>query len=295
MSFEITTNFVEQYRSNLALLAQQTQARLRPAVMTEMVTGKTAWYDQVGTAAAQEITVRHADTPVANIQHRRRRINLRPYNVAELIDGADRVRMLAEPGSTYAQALNAAMNRTQDDLIVACAFADAATGETGGTTVSFPAANQVAVNSWKYGSGSGNAGLTVSKLIEAKTILDAGEVEEEERFIAVTSKQLGDLLATTEATSSDFNTVQALVSGKLDTFLGFKFIRLERLLTDGSSYRRVIAWQRKGIYLGIASDVVARVAERSDKNHAMQAYYEMTMGASRVEEARLVEIKCLET
>lgn len=295
MSIEITTSFVQQFRSNLVMLAQQMPSRLEGAVYSEPVTGTTWWYDQVGTATAQRITSRHADTPIANIQHRRRRVDMLAYNVAELIDGNDRVRMLTDPSSAYAQALMAAMNRQKDDLIIAQIFASANTGADGTTAVAFPAANQVAVNSWKYGSGSGNAGLTISKLIEAKAILDAGEVEENDRYIAVAAKGLADLLGTTEVTSSDFNAVQALVSGQIDRFMGFKFIRSERLLTDGSGYRRVPVWQKMGIGLGKAQDIVADVGPRRDKNMAMQAYYEMTMGCARLEEARVVEIKCLES
>lgn len=295
MSIEVSTSFVQQFRSNLVMLAQQMPSRLESTIYAEPVTGTTAWYDQIGTATAQRIINRHADTPIANIQHRRRRIDVLSYNVAELIDGADRVRMLADPSSAYAQALVAAMNRQKDDLIIAQFFASANTGADGTTAVTFPAANQVAVNSWKYGSGSGNAGLTISKLIEAKALMDAGEVEETERYIAVSAKQLADLLGTTEVTSSDFNAVQALVSGQISTFLGFNFIRSERLPIDGSSYRRVAAWQKMGMYLGKSQDIIADLGPRRDKNNAMQAYYEMTMGCARVEEARVIEIKCLES
>ena len=85
------------------------------------------------------------------------------------------------------------------------------------------------------------------------------------------------------------------MQGQINTFAGFNFIRSERLAVDGSSYRRVIAFQKKGIVLGVGQDVIARISERADKNHAMQAYYEMTIGAARVEEARVIEIKCLES
>ena len=295
MSFEITTNFVQQYRSNLVMLAQQKPSRLESCFYSEPVTGATWWYDQIGTATAQRITERHGNTPIANIQHRRRRIDMLSYNTGELVDGADRVRMLADPSSPYAQALVAGMNRQKDDAGIAQFFATASSGVDGTTAVAFPASNQVAVNSWKYGSGTGNAGLTVSKLIEAKILLDGAEVEEEDRYICVAAKQLGDLLGTTEVTSSDFNSVQALVEGKIDTFLGFKFIRSERLSTDGSGYRRVPVWQKMGMGMGKPQDIVGELAKRPDKNFSVQAYYEMTIGIARLEEARVIEIKCLES
>lgn len=301
MSFEITTSFVQQFRSNMTLLAQQKRSRFRDKVIYEPVTGTTAWYDQIGVSNANDMTSRQGDTPLANTPHRRRRIDVAPKNWADLIDNVDKVRMLADPTSTYALAGNAAMNRKVDDIIIGSFFATANTGVAGATTVAFPAANQVAVNSWTYGAGTGNVGLTISKLIEARGILLSGEAvddqDEQEMmdcYIAVGQKQISNLLATTEVTSKDFNEVQALVEGKINRFMGFTFVRSERLPLDSNSYTRCPVWQKQGMYLGIAEDLTqAKITERADKNHATQVYYEMTMGAARVEEARVVEIKCL--
>ena len=114
MSFELPTNFVQQFRSTLMLLAQQKKSRFRDKVIYEPVMGQTAWYDQVGTSSAQRITNRQGDTPIANTPHRRRRIDLAPYNWADLIDNADKVRMLADPTSVYTQAGAAAFLANDD-------------------------------------------------------------------------------------------------------------------------------------------------------------------------------------
>ena len=209
--------------------------------------------------------------------------------------------MLADPTSTYTMAGNAAMNRKIDDIIIASFFATANTGADGSTAVPFPAANQIAVNSWAYGVGSGNVGLTISKLIEARIFLfgqeavdDYDEPEPDGTYIAVTAKQIGNLLATTEVTSKDFNMVQALVEGKIKRFMGFEFVRTERLQTDGSGYFRVPVWQKQGVVLGCAEDLtMVSIDKRPDKNNAIQPYYEMVLGAARVEEGRVAEIKCL--
>jgi hypothetical protein len=300
MSFEVTTSFVQQYRNTLAMLAQQKMSRLRSRVYYEPVTGQTAWFDQLGASNGQKITSRHADTPIANTPHRRRRIDLAPYNWADLIENADKARMLTDPTSKYAQTGNSAMNRLIDDAIIPAFFATAYTGGDGTTQVTFPASNQIAVNSWAYGSGSGNAGLTISKLIEARVGLLGGEVtddyddqEMDNVYIAVTARQLGNLLATTEVTSKDYNAVQALVEGQVKRFMGFEFVRTERLQLDANGYTRVPVWHKDGMYLGIAEDMTqVAIGIREDKNRAVQPYYEMVFGAARIEEARVWEIKC---
>ena len=86
MSTQITTAFVEMYSSNVAMLAQQMGSRLRAAVDVENVTGKNAFFDQVGVTAAQVRTSRHADTPQIDTPHSRRRLSLSSYEWADLID-----------------------------------------------------------------------------------------------------------------------------------------------------------------------------------------------------------------
>lgn len=296
MSFEVTTAFVQQYSGNVQHLVQQKGSRLRRAVRVESgIVGETAYFDQIGTVAARRVTSRHADSPLNPTPHARRRVELFDYDTGDLIDKLDKVRTLIDPTNPYAVAHANAMGRGIDDEIVAAFFATANTGKDGSTSTTFPAANQVAVNSWAYGTGSGNAGLTISKLIEAKTLLDQAEVDEDEqRFIAVSSKQVANLLSTTETTNADYNTVKALVEGRINHFMGFDFIRTERLLTDGSGYRRVPVWAQSGMLLGIGQDIKARVTERGDKRFSMYAYYCMAIGATRMEEEKVIEIKCLE-
>ena len=125
-------------------------------------------------------------------------------------------------------------------------------------------------------------------------MLDAGEVEKEDRYLAHSAIQLEDMLNVTEVASSDYNSVKALVQGEIDTWVGFKWIGSERLQTDTSSYREVMAWQKKGIQLAIAKEAEGRVTERPDKNYAWQVYLKICLGAVRLEEARCVSILCSE-
>lgn len=298
MSTQIDTARIVQFGQNILMLSQQKGSRLRNAVMVETgVRGKRMSRDQIGATSARKRTTRHGDTPLMDTPHARRWLTTATYDWADLVDNVDKLKTIEDPTNAYAMNAASAMGRTMDDVIIEQFFATATTGEDAGSTVSFPAANQVAVNSWAYGVGSGNAGLTVSKLIEAKVLLDAAEAgtdPDEERYIAVTAKQVANLLATTEVTSSDYANVKALVEGQIDTFMGFKFIRTQRLLTDGSGYRRVPVWVKSGMCLGVCEDVVSRIGERADKNYSTQVYFEMDIGACRLEENKVAEIKCAE-
>jgi hypothetical protein len=289
MSFEVTTAFVQQYSTNVALLLQQRGSRLRDSVTSNNYTGKAAKaVEQIGAVTAQARVTRHGDTPLISTPHDARWVFPTDYEWADLIDDQDKLRMLIDPTSPYAQNGAFALGRAMDDDIITAFFADAKTGENGTTTTAFDTANQQIA--------AGAAGLTIAKLREAKKILLGNEVDVDmdPLFMAVTAKQLDDLLGTTEVTSSDYNTVKALVQGDVDTFMGFKFIHTERLGVDGSSNRRVAAWARSGMHLGIWNNINARVSERDDKSYANQVYVKGTYGATRTEEGKVVEILCAE-
>ena len=288
MSSQITTAFVQQYSSNVQLLSQQKGSLFRNAVRVESQVGKNAFYDQVGSATAQKRLSRHADTPQIDTPHARRRVSLVDYEYADLIDDQDKVRTLIDPTSPYSQATAFAMGRAIDDEIISAAFGTAYTGETGSTSTTFPSGQQVGV-------GSPAAGLTIAKLVEAKQLLDEANVDTTlPRYVAVAPEQLADLLNITTVTSSDYNTVKALVQGEIDTFLGFKFIVSTRLSSETGTNRRVIAWAEDGLLLSIGKDITAKIDERADKGYATQVYYAMSIGATRMEEEKVVEIKCRE-
>jgi len=284
MSVQITTAFVNQFSSNIQMLSQQMGSLLRNAVDVETVNGEKAFFDQVGSAAAVLRTTRHADTPLIDTPHSRRMVTMSDYEYADLIDDQDKVRLLVDPTSTYARAAAAAMGRAMDDVIISAALGTALTGKDGTTSTPFDSNNQIAV---------GAAGLTLAKLIEAKEILDSNDVDPSiPRYIAVSPKQITNLLDDPEVTSADYNTVRALVKGELDTYVGFKFVTTNRLPLDGSGDRRVFAWAMDGIKLAVGKEPTARIDERADKSYATQVYYCMSIGATRMEEAKVVEILC---
>ena len=286
MSTQITTAFVNQFSSNVSMLSQQMGSLLRPAVDVESVVGEKAFFDQVGEAAAVARTSRHQDTPLVTTPHSRRQVALTTFEWADLVDDADKVRMLIDPTSSYARAAAAGIGRAMDDTIIDALGGDAKTGKDGSTTTSFPSSQKIAV---------GGAGLTIAKLVSAKKLLDANSVDPSiKRFIVVSPEQIEDLLNSTTVTSSDFNTVKALVQGDINTFVGFEFIVSNRLKVDGSSDRLCYAFAQDGMKLAIGKDVMARIEERADKSFSTQVYYCATFGATRMEEDKVVEIACSE-
>lgn len=294
MSFEVPTAFVQQYKANLTLLLQQKGSKLRDTVTVESQNAEFAFYDRIGATTASEVTTRHADTPLVSTPHDRRRVGLRDFDWADLIDRPDRIRLLVDPTGSYTMNALYALGRKMDDVIIERATGTAYTGKTGSVAVTFPGSQQIAANYVESGSPTAS-NLTVGKLRRAKEIFDANEVDEDmEKIIVVTSNQLHSMLIQTQVTSADYNSVRALVEGKLNTFMGFTFKRCERLAKSGNN-RSVLAYTRDAITLALGEDLNVDVGPRRDKRNATQIYVCGSWDAVRMEEKRVVEILCDET
>jgi hypothetical protein len=313
MSVQITEAFVKQYSANVFHLSQQKGSKLRPLVRSESQNSKAAFWDRIGAVVAQKKVSRHADTPRMDTPHSRRRVTLSDYEYADLVDNEDKIKMLISPESEYAVAAMWAMGRAMDDEIIAAALGTAYAGEEGSTAVSLPTTQKVAAHD---GTTTTGVNLNVRTLRKVKEKFDANDVDESiPRHFAIGSSQLQSLLGQTEVQSSDYNTIKALVMGEVNTFMGFNFVRTERLprsaanvtytVTNGvtgagtgtitaANSRRCIAWAQDGVILSIGQDIKARLSERDDKSYAMQVYACMGIGSARIEEEKVVEVICSE-
>ena len=75
--------------------------------------------------------------------------------------------------------------------------------------------------------------------------------------------------------------------------MGFKFVRTERLPKVSTS-RYCLAWIKGCVALGVGKDIVASIDTLPGKNYAAQVYARMSIGATRLEDAGVVEIACFE-
>lgn len=294
MSVNIPNHFAQQFATNIELLLQQKDSRLRSLVMQGSHVGEQASpVDQLDSIEMQSVVGRFDAMPRVDVDTARRWVMPSDFDLPQLIDNFDKLRLLTDPSSAYVQNAVSAAKRKMDDVIIDAFFGTAYTGKSGTTSTAFPSGQQVAVN---HGA-SGNTGLTVAKLREARRLLRAAEVDldMDPITVVVTSKQEDNLLAEAQVISLDFNDRPVLVDGRIKSFLGMNIVHSERLDTDGSSYRRVPVFAKSGMHLGIWNDITTDISQRKDiRSLPFQAYVYMTVGATRLEEEKIVEIKCAE-
>lgn len=306
MSQQVTEWQAQQYNANTMHLSQQKGSRLQGAVRRETQKGVAQFFDRLGLVAAVKRTSRHGSTPQIDTPHSRRMVTLEDFEWGDMVDDQDKLRMIHDPTSDYAMAAAFAFGRSKDDTIVAASVGNAYSGEKGTTPVAHPDTQKYAAN-----NGSAFTNLNVATLRAVAKMMDAKEVEGK-RYFAFTASQKDALLGQTEVTSSDYNTVKALVQGEINTFLGFEFIRLERLLAttstvaspttgavgSGSSvvgFRSCFAWAEKGLLMSVGEDFTTKIGERPDKGFNTQVYAKMSIGATRMEEEQVVEVICKES
>jgi hypothetical protein len=294
---QIPEHYTTQFDANWRHLVQQKNSRLREYVTLDSISGKEKSYNQLSEAAMQLITSRSGETRISDQATAKRWIRPKAYDTAKLFDEFDE-QLLGEvvlPTSPVVQSHAAAYARTADQVIIEALGGTAYTGETGVTATTLPNAQKVAVNYVESGSVA-NSGLTIGKLRAAKYILDASEVdEEEERIIVVSAKQLQDLLRTTEITSADYNSVKALVDGSVNTFMGFKFRKTQLLpLASATDVRSTYVYVKSGIVLA-ERGLKTHMDVRTDLSHSLQIRSVASLGATRLEEKKVVEIACDES
>ena len=227
------------------------------------------------------------DTP-----HSRRRVSLADYVWSDLIDKQDKVRMLIDPTSEYAQAAMWALGRAMDDVILAAVDGTAYTGVDGSTTTAFDSAMIVDVQTVWPSVTAADTGLNLAKLIEARKLLGQNDVDpDEEVFVGVNARQISSLLKDERVVSGDYNAALPLVSGQISK-VGGTLIPCNRIGTDGNGDDKVPFWTRSGLLLATGQDMVGRISERDDKNYATQVYASMSIGATRMEEKRVGYIEC---
>lgn len=207
------------------------------------VTGDTYKFRKIGKGMAQQRGAPSNDVVPMDVAHTQQTATLTNWYAPEYTDIFDQAEVNFQEVRELAQVIAGALGRRKDQLIIdavddATSIAGTVSEDIGGT----------------------NSTLNTDKLRQAKRYLDAKGVPNSGRTIAMQAAGLYGLLGETETTSSDFNTVKALVNGELNTFMGFRFITLEDRdeggIEDESSEQRAFAWHQDAV--GLAEGISIR-------------------------------------
>ena len=232
--------------------AYQGMGKLRNTVTVRTnVTGESYKFAGSGKGLANQ-KASQADVTPMDITYTRPTATLEDWNAPEYTDIFDQAEVNFDEKQELAMTIAEAITRREDQIIIDAmnnGTYDAAPGTDSTKGLLITAATA----------------LTVADLRQASTKgLTKRGVEGKERTIALTADSLDQLLATTQVTNSDYNSVKALVNGEVDTFLGFKFCVIETreeggLPGDGTATCTSFAYHKKAVGYAVGLDMKTTV------------------------------------
>lgn len=240
MSTKLTTNAVAAFDKQVKH-AYQGSSMLRSSVRVKTgVIGSTYKFHKMGKGTATP-RVPQTDVIPMNIDHTGATATLANWNAPEYTDIFDEQKVSYSERAELAETIANAIGRREDQMIIDALDASG-TGNTIAKTV-----------------GAVDA-MNTTKARKAKRYLDANAVPKQDRTMLISAIGLEQMLGTTGVTNSDYNTVKALVSGELDTWLGFKWLTLDTRDADegglalATNDRTAFAYHKKAIGLAVGKE-----------------------------------------
>ncbi len=294
MASQIPVFYVSQFSTVIQLKLQQEGSVLRPCVMTGTHVGSQASpVDQFGAVVGTKVVGRYNPMARVDAPADRRWVFPQDYDLPQLLDNFDQLRLLIDPMSQMVTNAVNAIGRNMDEEILSGLMGTNYTGNNGTTSTTLASTQVVGVN---QGSVSAT-NMTVAKLREARRILLSNYVglDREELYCAMNATNIDSLLQETQVISSEFNDQKVLVEGRLVKFLGVNIVHTELLVTgtddQSGTSTQVPMWVKSGSYMGIWGDIQSSIDRRTDlQGIPLQAYVKGTFGATRLEEKKVVKI-----
>jgi hypothetical protein len=284
---DIAAHFTTEFSTNWIHRVQQTKARLDGYVEDISFDGERKRFDRLFKQESREKTQRIQPTTPVEVDSDSRWCFRRSFDIPNILDedDAQNLGQLVLPTSKYVESHAAAYHRDCDRIAWQAALDDVYTGELGTTPFALPSSQKIL---------HGSTGLTLTKLLEANEILEGADLEDDAmRVIVVSPKQMTNLLNTTEIKNADFNSVKALVSGQVDTFMGFKFIK-SNFLRKVSTTRTCVCFV-KGAIQRVKGSMSSKIDIRPDLSDAVQIRSKWHLSATRVYDEGVVSIECTES
>lgn len=280
MAVSISNAFVTLFDTEVKQ-AYQADAVLRNTVRLRTgVTASTHKFPKIGAGVAQ-VRVPQTDVTPLNVTYSQATVTLTDYIAAEYSDIFNQAKVNFDERQELVQVVAKAIGRRSDQMIID-ALAASSTSLTVATSI-----------------GGAGTNLNMAKLRETARLLNTANVPAEDRYILIHASQLSSLLSETSVTSSDFNTVKALVQGDLTTFMGFNFVtigdRSEGGLAGGGSgsTRVVYAYHKMAVGMAEAMAIRSEINYIPEKTSWLVSSM-FSAGATAIDAGGIVAITCTE-
>ena len=240
MSKNLTTNAIAQF-ADVVHHEYAGEGMLRKTARVRTgITGTTFQFQKMGKGIATQRIPQTKVVPM-NIAHTNAVATIVNWNAPEFTDIFDQQKVNYDERRELGHTIAGAIGRREDQLII-----DALDAASSSLTVD----NDV---------GGTDTGMNTAKLRRAKGLLDNEGVPGKDRWAALSTRALEDLLGDDDADTFDKNVIKPLFDGDINRWLGFNFVFIETraeggLTIDGSDDRQIFCYHRSAIGLAIGID-----------------------------------------
>jgi len=308
----VPNHFTTMFHENWDMKVQQLQARLQNMVMVETgCTGEKKTHNQVGVVESMETTgTRYQSIPLRDLPTAKRAIYPRQFSCFTHEDKWDEKGLMPTiaPRGKHTKAHGAAYGRDIDDIIIDALGGTAYTGATGTTATVLPAAQKVAKDYVLTGSAA-DSSFPVFKINRALEILaendaiDDDELSEDQELFGIMTPKLEAYLrnlvnanaGNNKLFSKDFMPPTLDERGRIKRFLGINWkvsTRPGLKDTSDTSIHYAYIWTKSGMQLDFWEGMTTTVDRLPQVNNAVQFLSQYSMGATRLEEEKVVQIAC---
>lgn len=306
MAFDslIPDGFPQLYDDEWGIELQQLQSRLAPFVDVDVIHGEGKRYQTLPKVEGRTIDGRFGDTNPDDIDAEYRWLYVNFKDSAHRVDRREAMQLgsVGTPHSAIMRLQKAAAARDMDKTLIDGVIGTVQSGKTGGTPITLPSAQEIAVNFVDSGTPA-NSGLTFAKVLEAATMFGISQVfgqdveNQSQGCLAISARQLKNLLLEEKVTSADYG-LRRLMDGQVVNLFGLAIKVVDPDLlpyTSATDVRTAVAFAREHVAFGVAENATAFVDILPTKRHDVQLRTEWGWGATRIKDEGVVTILCDES
>ena len=310
MSIYADQAWVHRFHDTLLSTYQQMSSLVRglldPMMIHYDVSAAIDYHERLGTGIANDVVAPFAQTVAQNLNHSRRSCTLQSSDFTVLISDENTLRSMVNPTNGYTQTILAGMNRRADKHVIDALIGTAATATVAAGTGAITAGTQAMLAAHQIGAASA---WDLARTVNANELLSKkGVPNDGKRRMLYGPGQLRDILAITQASSSDFTKNQIHDKGTINgvTWQGFTWYEIADVIQDDAetilqrmlpipSYRQCIAFHPSAVGLSIGKEIKTQLdAAPWLQSRPTQIRSSMIMAAVRVWEGGVVEVRALE-
>lgn len=324
-NIEIPKHYADMFSANVFYKSQQVRGAIAPYVRVESHASgaETVFYDSFNKTRVNKRIERAQQTNLVEVDRDRRAVRADWYDWATVIDKIDTAKTIHKPDNPLVNLATWAFTVNKDEVCYQAALGTAYTGRKGLDPVNLPISQKVvAFDPASPQTTSGLKPMTIATLARVKRKFrdadvgsQAGMLPNAGFHLLIKPAQIEQMLNDPTITSRDYNSIQALVRGDINTFMGFQFHEwtgvetstdniqympetgevvngtpMGSISTGGAAYNRCLAWYTDGILLSVGQELRTKFGERADKSHVKQIYMDQHLGATRMEEEKVIEV-----